>query len=149
LKLNVFVILLKPLRMKSKDLIALLQKYDPTGETEVTIGNSTHILVQPMPAYYDGSVQEFVFDPPRKEYDYIWNNLKAIKIKRSGQKIDLQSLNISDYYWDFHDLNPQLVLPIDFSDQAECCREQYENLKKQIDAEAAEIFKKDDKTRDN
>lgn len=48
--------------MKSKDLIKELQNIDPTGETEVLIGNQDIWFLEKMGAYYDGAMQTKIID---------------------------------------------------------------------------------------
>jgi hypothetical protein len=92
--------------MKSKDLIALLQKEDPTGETEVCVNNSDILCVYKMPAYYDGSLEVLVRDPSKEPY----YDVIGAKRVRTGHKIKIITHSIEDAIWQ----NPDI--PIDYSE---------------------------------
>lgn len=77
--------------MKTKELIRQLQEADPTGETEVCVGNVDIHFVQRLPAYYDGTLQVLERDPTTKYYNIIGG-----KYKRSGDKVNIHTLSISD-----------------------------------------------------
>jgi hypothetical protein len=53
--------------MKTKELIKLLQEEDPTGETDVCVGNLPITYVCIEPAYYDGRLQR-ILDNNKGEY---------------------------------------------------------------------------------
>lgn len=78
--------------MKSKELIKRLQEIDPSGETEVCVGNVDIHFVDILPAYYDGTLQVLQRDPERKGYYDIIGG----KYVRNGHKIEINCLSISD-----------------------------------------------------
>ncbi len=82
--------------MKSKELIRLLQREDPTGETEVCIGNSDILGVARLPAWYDGLLEVFFREHP-EGYPV------GGAFVREGDKINLQAWSIDDCIWDFPD----------------------------------------------
>lgn len=77
--------------MKTKELIRLLQKMDSSGELDVVVDNAPVILVESIPAYYDGTLQRFEGDYP---------NIKGASFVRSGFKIRLKSYSIEDALYD-------------------------------------------------
>jgi hypothetical protein len=99
--------------MKTKDLIALLQEADPTGEEECCIGNTDIYFVERLPAYWDGPLQVLKKNPDTEYYSII-----GAEYRRSGTKIDIKTFSINDAI--FNDEN----LPVTYdSENAEkyCC----------------------------
>lgn len=83
-------------RVKTKKLIELLQKVDPTGETEVCVGNYDILQIFPSPAWYDGSLQVLIRDERLLPlYDVIGG-----KFVRNGDKIVIETLSIQDVLLD-------------------------------------------------
>lgn len=78
--------------MKTKELIRQLMEEDPTGEEEVCVGNIDIHFVSSEPAYWDGSLQVLQRDPSKAPY----YNIVGGKYKRSGVKIQIHTLSISD-----------------------------------------------------
>lgn len=85
--------------MKSKKLIELLQKEDPTGETEVCIGNEDIYYIENMVAYWDGCLEVLKRDETSEYYNVI-----GAKYTSSGYKIGLRTLSIFDALLDNQDL---------------------------------------------
>lgn len=81
--------------MKSKDLIAELQKLDPSGEIEV-IADGDIYFASLEPAYYDGCLQTLIRDPALAPY----YNIIGMKITGRGQKIQLHCMNMRDVIFD-------------------------------------------------
>lgn len=96
--------------MKTKDIIALLQKADPSGELEVSVGNSDITYVAKLEGYYDGSQEILIKDG---------YNVVGAKFNHSGHKIVIYYNPISEILWDKPDL------PVDYSDLNEYRRERY------------------------
>ena len=98
--------------MKSKKLIALIQKCDPTGEMEVCIGNGDIHHVGVEPAYWDGKLQVFTFD----------ENGYPISAKRvsKGEKMTLDPIYISDTVGEYDNF------VVEYTDDAELAR--YEHI---------------------
>lgn len=69
--------------MKSKTLIEMLQKADPTGNEEVCVGNVDIHFVETMPAYYDGTLQVLERNEELECY-----NIIGAKYRRSGVKFN-------------------------------------------------------------
>lgn len=85
--------------MKTKELIKLLQKEDPSGEAECCVGNADVYYIESLPAYYDGCQQVLVRDPNNKYYNVI-----GAKFISQGTKIDIRTLSISDAIFNNVDL---------------------------------------------
>jgi hypothetical protein len=94
--------------MKTKTLIELLQKADPTGEEEVCVGNVDIHFVDVLPAYWDGNLQVLERDENKKYY-----NIIGAKYRRSGSKIVINTLSIADAICNDVDL------PVDYSGLSE------------------------------
>lgn len=77
--------------MKTKDLIARLQREDPSGELECCVGNEDIYLVERLPSYYDGDLEVLVRDPANKFY-----NVVGAKIMRGGFKVNLRPLSLDE-----------------------------------------------------
>lgn len=90
--------------MKTKKLIELLQKEDPTGETECCIGNEDIFYVSVEPAYWDGTLQVLIRDEDNKYYNVI-----GAKYIDSGNKIVIRTLSINDA------ISEDTNLPVDYS----------------------------------
>lgn len=76
--------------MKTKELIELLQKKDPSGETEIMIGNRgiTDITLDPM--YYDGLGILPIFDEQ--------NEVVGIKFRSEGLKINIWAFDLKEVF---------------------------------------------------
>jgi len=61
--------------VKTKDLIAQLQREDPSGELECCVGNEDIYLVERLPSYYDGDLK-FALERELRELDTL---IKAAK----------------------------------------------------------------------
>lgn len=75
--------------MKSKDIIKLLQKEDPTGETHVRFGRGELLGFERKPGYYDGA------------YTYKNEDGKFV-ITEKGEKIDAHFEDLDDIIWECH-----------------------------------------------
>ena len=81
--------------MKTKDLIAKLQKEDPTGEEHVCVGNVDISFISNEPAYWDGTQQIVIRDEKGRAV--------GGKYHRSGRKIQIHLCAFSDLVWDNKD----------------------------------------------
>lgn len=81
--------------MKSKELIRLLQKEDPSGEVEVCVGNVDISWVGSVPAYYDGPQQVLNRNEKGKKI--------GGKYCRSGNKVQIHLWAFSELIWDYKD----------------------------------------------
>ena len=72
--------------MKTKELIAELQKIDPTGENEVCVENKDIHFVEAMEAYCDGRLQRLIRDPDENYYNVIGG-----KVIAQGSKIKINT----------------------------------------------------------
>lgn len=114
--------------MKTKELIKLLQEEDPNGELDVVIGNAPVILVEKLPAFYDGKLERFddaVPFPTKARY------------VNDGHKISLRSYSIEDALWD----NPDL--------EVVCPSEYYENYIEKIRQEVIDCINKIEEEKKN
>lgn len=100
--------------MKTKKLIELLMKADPSGDEEVSVGNVDIHFVETLPSYYDGSQQVLIRDETNPYY-----NIIGAKRRDSGNKIQIHLHDIRDAICD----NPDLS--IDYSDLCESRRARY------------------------
>ena len=92
--------------MTTAELIRLLQEADPEGTTPVCVGNQDVYLVQRLPAYYDGPLQQLVHDPAK--VGKAWSVVGA-RLTASGYKVDIRPLSIRDAMED----NPDLPVDAD------------------------------------
>lgn len=74
--------------MKTKELIELLQKEDPSGEIECCVDNSPIMFISCQPAYYDGTLRKLILDEN--------GSVVGIKFITSGSKIRLQLYDYDD-----------------------------------------------------
>jgi hypothetical protein len=77
--------------MKTKRLIELLQKEDPTGEVEVCVGNQDIHCLQYLEAYWDGCLEVLKRDETSEYY-----NIIGAKFVSEGVKISITPLSIDD-----------------------------------------------------
>jgi len=85
--------------MKTKEVIRLLQKADPTGEEEVSVGNQDVYDVAREPAYWDGCLQVLQRDESLNCYNVI-----GAKYTSEGVKIVISPLGIDRALWENPDL---------------------------------------------
>lgn len=109
--------------MKTKRLIELLQEADPAGEEHVCVGNVDIHCVYAEPAYWDGPLQILERDEENPYY-----NITGAKYKRSGTKIVITPLSITDAICN------DTKLPVDYSELSEHrqkpAQEAHDNLRK-------------------
>ena len=82
--------------MKTKDLIAALQKKDPSGEIECCVGNADIHFLSVEPAYWDGRLQILHRDHSKDPY----YNIVGAKRTSKGSKVVLHVYSIEDYISD-------------------------------------------------
>lgn len=97
--------------MKTKDVIAMLQKADPTGEVDVCVGNVDISYIGRLPAYYDGSQQVLILNEKGR--------VIGGKYKREGNKVQIHLLPFSTLLWDHVDIE------IDYSELDEGRKQEY------------------------
>ncbi len=83
--------------MKTKLLIELLQKSDPSGEEECCVNNHDILMIHSEPAYYDGPLQILTFEKSRNYHDCF---PIGGKIVRKGNKIQITTLSLEDAGFD-------------------------------------------------
>lgn len=94
--------------MKTRELIALLQEEDPSGEMDCCIGNCDILDVITEPAYWDGCKQVLVRDNTKECY-----NVVGAKISSKGHKVVLTAWSVQDA------LRTDPTLPIEYDDFSE------------------------------
>ena len=77
--------------MKTKKLIELLQKEDPSGELEVCVGNEDIFSLETMPAYWDGVLE--ILD---RDWSCEYYNVIGATYTSSGKKLNIRTLGIGD-----------------------------------------------------
>jgi len=85
--------------MKSKKLIELLQKEDPTGETEVCVGGEDIYFLESKPGYWDG-----VYQVLERNWDSEYYNVTGAQYRSDGTKIVIRTLSIEDALYNNPDL---------------------------------------------
>ena len=100
--------------MKTKKLIELLQKEDPTGELDVCVDNIDIHFVERLPAYYDGCQEVLIRDESSPYY-----NIVGAKYCMTGQKVKIHTLSIVHAIWTHYDM------PIDYSNLTKDRAESY------------------------
>jgi len=90
--------------MKSKEVIRLIRQSDPSGETEVCVGNDDIFFVSREPAYHDGCLRLLVRDKSIDGY-----NVTGVRYVESGDKVVIHTLSEDDVLLE----NPEA--PIDYS----------------------------------
>ena len=119
--------------MKTKELIKRLQEADPSGETDVCVGNEDILFVAREPGYYDGCFQVLDRDPAKEPY----YNVVGVEIKAESDKIVIHPHGLS---WVLID-HPEMPVKFDseyaekhWSDDVEKMREEYRKLNEDIKA---------------
>lgn len=90
--------------MKTKELVELITRLDPSGELEVTADGVPIYMAQKLPAYYDGSLQMLLQDKSLQSY-----NIKGYKITNQGEKIVLTTMDLASV------LSDNVDAPVDLS----------------------------------
>lgn len=109
--------------MKTKDLIAMLQKEDPSGEVEVCVNNHDIYFAEMMEAYWDGKLQLIVRDESKKPYYHI----VGAKVVATGAKIKLHTMGVEDIIENDPDI------PVDLSDLEKHSPYSYGDWKKRVE----------------
>jgi hypothetical protein len=78
--------------MKTKRLIELLQKEDPTGESEVLVGNDDIHFLEWKPGYYDGCYTILNRDPSKEPY----YDIVGAQYRSDGSKLCIRTMNWED-----------------------------------------------------
>lgn len=107
--------------MLTKDLIKLLQKADPEGNTHCCIDNADIFDVQRLPAYYDGPREELIRDEKKKPY----YDVVGAKVIHKGDKIKISILSINDIISN----DPKVTIKYDHPNEYH--KEQVDNWKKE------------------
>jgi hypothetical protein len=113
--------------MKTKDLIAALQKEDPSGEIEVVANGSPIYFAERLPAYYDGPLHMLVQDYSIKTY-----NITGYKITTHGDKVNIHTYGLRDFVLD-KDFHKERI--IDLSELSDYHKQRYELIIKEIETD--------------
>ena len=121
--------------MKTKRLIELLQKNDPSGEIEVFLdGNIDVWYLEHKAMYWDGHGQLLIRDESKRPYfDVI-----GAKVCAGGDKLVLVGLSIEDAFLDVPDL------PVDLSELTPWARARWQAELAKARAEAKKIIREVD-----
>ncbi len=90
--------------MKTKDVIAMLQETDPSGELECVVGNHDIFCAHVEVAYWDGSMQLLVRDKDNPYY----NVIGAIYTSQ-GDKVQIDTMGIDDALCNDPDLPVEVI----------------------------------------
>jgi len=96
--------------MKTRELIAALQKVDPSGDAPVCVGNHDIYFVDVKPYYYDGSLQQLVHDESKcgKQWSIIGAKIGSAACEfGKGTKIDIVTMSVQDLLHEFPDMPVQ------------------------------------------
>ena len=115
--------------MKTKELIRQLQIYDPSGELEVSVGNSDILFAELLPAFWDGC-QQILIRNNSQGYNVI-----GAKLVSNNMKISIRTHSIKDMLFN----NPDL--PIDYSDLNENNAKSYKETHDQYRQKIKEMDK--------
>lgn len=107
--------------MKSREVIRLLQKIDPSGETEVCVGNRDIWHIYREDAYWDGRLQVL----KRNETEKVFFNIAGAKITGKGEKILIRTLSIEELLFDSPDA------PVEFEDASDHDKADVEEWRKE------------------
>lgn len=107
--------------MKTKELIRQLQEADPSGEEEVSVGNTDIYFVTAEPAYYDGLQEVLIHDESNKPY----YSICGAKLRSKGAKIVIHDYSIREALVDNVDL------PIDYSEATQLHIDTYERYRRE------------------
>jgi hypothetical protein len=121
------------MNMKTKDLIAALQKADPTGELVCCVGNASVFYVNRTLSYWDGCLQVLKRDPNKNGYNIIGGEFQS-----SGEKVVIRELSLYDALLDNSEL------PITYEN--DYCKRHYE---KYIEEERVSVRQIDKETENN
>jgi hypothetical protein len=94
--------------LKTREVIAALQKADPTGELEVVADGQPIYVVERLPAYYDGSLHMLVQNKAMQCF-----NIVGYKITNEGEKVRLHLISLEGLLFD----DPEM--PVDLSEMLE------------------------------
>lgn len=118
--------------MKTRELIAALQKEDPTGELEVIAGSAPIYFATREPAYWDGSLQMLIHDDSKRPY----YSIVGYKVTDRGEKIRLNLMELDDVLLDAPDA------PVDLSELSEGRRERWAKRVSEVRAKMEAIAKR-------
>lgn len=95
--------------MKVKELIQQLQNFNP--EAEVVVGGEAIFFAEELPGYYDGYYQKLIQDPRKAPY----YNVQGLEFSRTGTKVKLHLLELSDIIWNCESLTELEQLEFKFN----------------------------------
>lgn len=119
--------------MKTKDVIAMLQKEDPSGELECCVGNADIFTIEKMPGYWDGCLQVLVRDPSKKPY----YDIVGGKFIGGCTKVNIRTLSIFDAVGN----DPKFKVEYDSDSTKKKYEERIENERKGMDEIQEDIEK--------
>lgn len=116
--------------MKTRELIAALQREDPTGEAEVVADGTPIYCVEGQFAGYDGPLQMLLEDEEKKGKSW---SITGYKVTVQGMKVRLHLMGLRDVLLDYPDM------PVDLSELSGWNRERWEHVVTTTRAEMQEL----------
>ena len=116
--------------MKSKEVIRRLQELDPTGDTEVCVGNQDILFIEEEEAYYDGCLEVLLRNEALKDC----YNVTGVKYEQEGRKISISPHGAQDVLSD----NPEAI--IDYSALGEATAARYRERDEKRRADTRRMF---------
>ena len=112
--------------MKTRDLIALLQAADPTGEVECVVGADDVYFVSKAPMYYDGRPWLLMHDEALRGKAY---SVVGLRYPAGGNKVNIMTLSAKDVLYEAPDA------PIECAEES---RAYVEKLRARVKADLAD-----------
>ena len=112
--------------MKTRDLIALLQAADPTGEVECVVGADDVYFVARAPMYYDGRPWLLMHDDALKGKAY---SVVGLRYPAGGNKVNIMTLSAKNVLYEAPDATIEC---------AEESRAYVEKLRERVKADLAD-----------
>jgi hypothetical protein len=119
--------------VKTKKLIELLQKEDPTGELEACIGNEDILSLDTVDAYYDGCLEIL-----HRDWSLPYYNVIGATITSKGAKVRIHTESIEDALFDEPDMPVEVIDTFDekrMADRVGHWREKAREIKDKLEAE--------------
>lgn len=121
--------------MKTKELIELLQKYDPSGEIEIVVDGAPIYFCEKGEAYWDGPLSLLIQDKNNKYF-----NIEGYKYTDQGIKLNLRTMDLESVLSELMDkrFDKDIIIELDLKSDVskritiENINKTYEYLKKEL-----------------
>ena len=121
--------------MKTKELIELLQKYDPNGDIEVVVDGVPIYCCEKAEAYWDGPLALLIQNKNNKHF-----NIEGYKYTDKGKKLNLRTMDLQSVLLELMDkgFDKDIIIELDLKGDTnrkkmlEHINNIYERLKKEI-----------------